>query len=374
MPNALLAAQALGQSTWYDNIRRGLLTSGELSVLIESGVTGVTSNPTIFEKAITGSTDYDATLVDLARAGHDQAVIFETLAIEDIRDTADLLRNVYDRTGGKDGYVSLEVSPHLAHDTEATIAAARRLFAVLNRPNVLIKVPATPEGVPAIERLISEGINVNVTLIFSLEAYRLVMDAYLRGLEVLASHGGDLSRIASVASFFVSRVDTAVDKLIEEHTAGAAPELKGLLGKAAIANARKAYHLFKETFASDRFAGLAARGARVQRPLWASTGTKNPLYPDTLYVDTLIGPDTVNTMPPATIAAVLDHGSPHPALDGTLQKADATLDALAAAGIDMAQVTAKLLTEGVASFAQSYDAVLAGIGDKCSRLIAGHAV
>ena len=373
MQNALLAAHALGQSSWYDNIRRGLLTSGELAELIKLGITGVTSNPTIFEKAITGSSDYDPALAELAQAGHEPAAIFEAIAIEDIRTAADLLRGVYDGSDARDGYVCLEVSPHLAHDTQATIAAAHRLVAALQRPNVMIKVPATPEGIPAIRSLISDGINVNVTLIFSLEMYRLVMDAYLSGLESLVDKGSAPSHIASVASFFVSRVDTTVDKLLEERMKTGDEGLKALLGKAAIANARKAYALFMETFATKRFAALSAKGARVQRPLWASTSTKNPLYPDTLYVDALIGPDTVNTMPPTTITAVLDHGHPRPTLEGMLNEANSTLQALAAAGIDMEQVTDRLLIEGVAAFAQSYDAVLSAIQAKSSQLVAGYA-
>jgi transaldolase len=375
MSNALLEARALGQSTWYDNIRRGLLTSGELSELIQLGVTGVTSNPTIFEKAIIGSSDYDQALSELARARLDPVAIFEALAIEDIQSAADLLRSVYDHTNGDDGYASLEVSPHLAHDTHGTIAAGRQLFAALNRPNVLIKVPATPEGIPAVRTLIADGINVNVTLIFSLAIYRQVMDAYIRGLEELVAQGKDPGSVTSVASFFVSRVDTAVDKLLQDRIDGGQAGLEPLLGEAAVANARKAYALFREEFGTERFAALKAKGARVQRPLWASTSTKNPTYPDTLYVDTLIGPDTVNTMPPTTVEATLDHGNPRRyTLEGTLPDAETTWSSLADAGIDMEAVSAKLLTDGVDSFAGSYDEVLASITAKCSKIMAGHAV
>ena len=373
MVNALLRAQALGQSTWYDNIRRGLLVSGELKELIRQGVTGVTSNPTIFEKALSSSTDYDEALLELAHAGTGAAAIFEAVAVEDIQGTADLLRSVYDYTDGTDGFVSLEVSPHLAYDTEGTIDAAHRLFAALNRPNVLIKVPATPQGILAVRSLIADGINVNVTLIFSLGAYREVMEAYIGGLEERVARGGDPSNVASVASFFVSRVDTAVDKLLQQRIDTGDTRLGELLGKAAIANARKAYALFQQTFGVQRFAALKTTGSRVQRPLWASTGTKNPAYPDTFYVDSLIGPDTVNTMPQATVEAALDHGDPQPTLEGTAQEAEATLQALAGAGIDMEQVTAKLLADGVDLFAQSYDAVLATVTAKGAQLVASHA-
>ncbi len=374
MVNALLTAQALGQSSWYDYIRRGILTSGELSRLVQLGITGVTSNPTIFERAIAGSSDYDQPLAELARQGSDPTETFEALALEDIRDAADLLRSVYDHTDGTDGYVSFEMSPYLAHDTQGSITEGRRLFAALDRPNVLVKVPATPEGIPAVRTLIAEGINVNITLIFSLDAYQQVIEAYIGGLEDRASRGEGVKGIASVASFFVSRVDTAVDALLQGRIDAGETGLKGLLGTAAIANARKAYALFQKAFAAQRFVALKAKGAQVQRPLWASTSTKNPAYPDTLYVDSLIGPNTVNTMPPATVEAVLDHGDPKSTLEGSAQKANAALDALAQADVDMDQVTAQLLKEGVEAFAQSYDAVLASVAAKCAKLVAGHAV
>ncbi len=373
MPNTIQQARALGQSTWYDNIRRGLLTSGDLAELIELGVTGLTSNPTIFEKAIAGSTDYDDALLSPTHSGKPPAQIFEALALEDIRGAADLLRGVYDETDGADGYVSLEVPPALAHDTGATVAEAHRLFDILDRPNVMIKVPATPQGVPAIRQLIADGLNINVTLTFSLESYRQGMEAYISGMEALAANGGDPSSVASVASFFVSRVDTAVDALLHERIRGGATGLRPLLGKAAIANAHMAYALFRHTFGQDRFEALRAQGARVQRPLWASTSTKDPAYPDTLYVDSLIGPDTVNTMPPATVTAVLDHGCPAVTLDDNAKDARSTLDALARADIDMGEVAAKLLADGVSAFARSYAAALASIQEKQAKLLAEHA-
>ena len=372
MTNPILQAQSLGQSTWHDNIRRGLLTSGKLAELIRLGITGLTSNPTIFEKAIAGSTDYDSALLELARSGASPAQAFDTLALEDIRDAADVLRSVYDHTNGDDGYASLEVPPSLAYDTEATVAEARRLFALLDRPNVMVKVPATPEGIPAVRRLIADGININVTLVFSLELYRRVMEAYVAGLEELIAQGKDPRTVASVASFFVSRVDTLVDGVLHERINDGEAELEPLLGKAAVANARVAYALFRQAFGQERFAALRAKGARVQRPLWASTSTKDPAYSDTLYVDSLVGPDTVNTMPPATITAVLDHGKPSPSLEGSAEEAQATLDALARIGIDMNAVTEKLLSDGVDAFSQSYEAVVASIREKQARLLAEH--
>ena len=292
----------LGQAVWLDYIRRALISSGELEVLIEKGIRGVTSNPTIFDKAIAGSADYDEALRSLIKQDKTDREIYEELVLEDIRQTADKLRSVYDKTGGLDGYVSLEVSPALASDTDGTVREAWRLFAQLDRPNVMIKVPATRAGIPAIQTLIGEGVNVNVTLIFSLSHYQPVAEAYISGLEGRLAAGGDVSSLASVASFFVSRVDTAVDSLLDK---AGHPELQGRI---AISNAKAAYARFQEIFTGERWERLAAHGARKQRVLWGSTGTKNPSYPDTLYVDGLIGPDTVNTVPPATLAAFLDHG------------------------------------------------------------------
>jgi transaldolase/glucose-6-phosphate isomerase len=357
---------SLGQSIWYDNIRRALLDSGELAELVGAGVRGVTSNPTIFEKAITGSTDYDEALRTLVDAGKSVDEIYEALVLEDIGRTADLLRAVFDQAGGTDGFASLEVNPSLANDTRGTIADARRLFAALGRPNVMIKVPATPAGFPAIRTLIADGVNVNVTLIFGLDQYKSVAEAYIAGLEKLAADGGDVSRVASVASFFVSRVDTAVDQALEAH-----PEGKDLQGKIAIANAKVAYAAFCEIFAGERWEKLAAKGAQVQRPLWASTSTKNPEYPDTLYVDNLIGPHTVNTVPPQTLQAVFDHGSVALALEKGMEEARDQVERLAELGVDLDAITQQLLDDGVASFAKSFDSLMASIAEKRERLLAG---
>ena len=369
MNNPVLQVQHLGQSMWYDNVRRGLLTSGEMGRLIDMGVSGVTSNPTILEKAIAGSTDYDDALLALIRDGKTVIETYEALAIEDIRATADLLRPVYDRTDGADGYASLEVSPNLAHDTDGTVDEARRLHGTLDRPNVMIKVPATPEGIPAIRRLIGEGINVNVTLIFSLEVYRQVREAYLSGLENLSKEDGQVGEVASVASFFVSRVDTAVDALLEERIRLGQNEVKALLGKAAVANAKLAYRDFQDTFQSKRFSQLGAERARVQRPLWASTGTKNPAYSDLLYVESLMGKDTVNTLPPATLTAFLEHGVAKATIEQEVHEAQQTLEALVAAEVSMEQVTDKLLADGVKAFADSFDKLLDNIREKRAKLL-----
>jgi transaldolase/glucose-6-phosphate isomerase len=354
----------LGQSIWFDNISRALLDSGELQELVESGVTGVTSNPSIFEKAIAGSADYDEAMGELVTQGLDEIEIYETLALADIQRAADTLRPVYDRTAGADGYVSLEVNPALAHDTKASIADARRLFAALDRPNVMIKIPATPAGLPAIETLIGEGININVTLMFSLAHYDAVAEAYLRGLEKLAAAGGDLSGVASVASFFVSRVDTAVDQALEKIGNS------DLLGKIAIANAKAAYARFLETFSGARWERLAAKGARVQRPLWASTSTKNPDYPDTMYVDDLIGPDTVNTMPPHTLSIFMERGTVAPTLEADMALAQTQLNQLAGLGIDLDAITQRVQDEGVEAFAESFDSLLNSVAAKRKKLLA----
>jgi transaldolase len=358
--------QQLGQSIWYDNMRRSMLDNGELVHLIEQGVTGITSNPTIFEKAIVGSTDYDDELRELVQdtsAGD----IYEILALADIRRAADLLRPVYDRTGGTDGYVSLEVSPTLARDTEGTVAEAQRLFTALDRPNVMIKIPGTPEGIPAIARSIGAGLNINVTLLFSLGQYEAVIDAYMDGLERLAASGGDVGSIASVASFFVSRVDTLVDKELEQHGNS------DLQGTIAVANAKLAYARFKELFSGERWQKLAQQGARVQRPLWASTGTKNPAYSDTLYVDTLIGEHTVNTMPPATLNATLDHGTPALTLESGIEEARSQVARLRDLNIDLDAITQQLQDDGVAAFAKSFESLISGIAEKRERLLAEHA-
>lgn len=356
----LLDLNRIGQSIWYDNIRRALIETGELQKLIDAGVVGVTSNPSIFEKAIAGSTDYDDAIRALVKEGHHVEAIYENLALEDIGHTADLLHPVYEETNGLDGYVSLEVSPTLAHDTQGTIDDARRLFKALGRPNVMIKVPATPAGIPAIRALISEGININVTLIFSLASYEQVMESYLAGLE---AYGGNLAQIASVASFFVSRVDSAVDKAL------AAAGNTELQGKIAIANAKAAYGRFQEIFSGPRWEKLIQRGARVQRPLWASTSTKNPAYPDTMYLDELIGPDTVNTVPPATLVAFQEHGVVAETLTIGLDEALAQLAQLAQLGVDLDVITQQLLDDGVSAFANSFTSLLASVSEKRDRLL-----
>jgi len=364
--NTTQQLHAAGQSIWYDNIQRGLLSNGALAGMIARGeVRGVTSNPTIFMNAITKSQDYDAGLAPLARAGWSAEDIFWQLAIEDIQRAADLFRPMYEESGGGDGYVSLEVSPYLAEDVEGTLAAAKRLWQRVDRPNLMIKIPATKAGLPAIAAAIAAGINVNVTLIFSNERYAAVMEAYLKGLEERAAQGLPLDSVASVASFFVSRVDTKVDGHLMEMIARGmtgAGEATRLLGRAAIANARLAYADFKELFSAGRFQALQARGARVQRPLWASTGTKNPAYRDVVYVEELIGPNTVNTVPPQTLAAFLDHGDVRPgSLEENLAEAAQVLIALEALRISMSTVTLELEQEGVKSFADAFTALLDGV-------------
>ncbi len=361
----------LGQSIWYDYIRRSFLTSGELETLIDKGLRGVTSNPSIFERAIAGSADYDGDMKKLVGDGKSTEEIYETLALKDIALAADQFRAVYDETNGTDGYVSLEVNPRLAHDTEKTISEAKRLFEALQRPNIMIKVPATTAGIPAITELIGACVNVNVTLIFGLESYKAVANAYLKGLEKLAAdgpsvHGGHgIDKVASVASFFVSRVDSAVDLELEKIGND------GLQGKIAIANARLAYKEFQNIFSGPRWENLAAKGAHVQRPLWASTGTKNPIYADTLYVDQLIGPYTVNTLPPSTLNSFLDHGTVSQTLTNGVEEAASQIDQLRALGIDLGYVTKKLQDDGVKAFAESFDSLMGSISEKRDRLLAG---
>lgn len=363
MSNRIQQLYKLGQSVWCDHLSRGMIASGELDRLIGLGIVGITSNPTIFMKAVTSGRDYDDRLTALADDLSDMQA-YEALVLPDIRDAADRLRAVYDRTDAVDGYVSLEVNPHLAHDTRGTVEEARRLWSEVDRPNLMIKVPATPAGVPAIEALLSEGINVNVTLIFALAAHERVMQAYVAGVDRFRSRGGDVRRLASVASFFVSRVDSLVDKRLED-LAKAGASTGGLPGKAAIANARLAYAAFERTFGSGGvFSASASAGARVQRPLWASTSTKNPQYPDTIYVDGLIGPQTVNTLPPATIEAFLDHGRPEVRLAGGLEDARGVMSALSGLGIPIEHVTDQLLTEGVKLFSDSFDELLRNIAQR----------
>ena len=361
----------LGQSIWYDYIRRALITSGDLEALISQGLRGMTSNPSIFEKAISGSADYDADLKIMAEEDKSVQEIYESLALKDIGMAADLFRPVYDETRGLDGYVSLEVNPDLAHDTEKTVSEARRLFEALHRPNVMIKVPATKAGIPAIAELITSGVNVNVTLLFSVEIYKEVAKAYLNGLEGLLARGPSvdgghtIEGIASVASFFVSRVDSAVDRELEKRAR------KDLAGKTAVANARTAYRAFREIFSGPRWENLRENGASVQRLLWASTGTKNPLYSDTLYVDQLIGPSTVNTVPPATLKRFLDHGTVQETLTQDMDDAEKHMADIAALGIDLEAVTGELLDEGIQAFAQPFKALMTSIEEKRDRLVSG---
>ncbi len=358
--NPLVQLSKLGQSPWYDQMTRSLVTEGTLKNMIEEdGLRGLTSNPTIFEKAISGSKDYEDALRELVGKSVDE--IYDALVVGDIASAADVFRPVYEAQDGKDGFVSIEVSPLLAQDTAGTVKEARRLHAKLARPNVMIKVPATPEGLPAFEELISEGVSVNVTLIFSVEVYSQVVEAYLKGLEKRIAKGGAVNRVASVASFFVSRIDTAVDKKLEEIAKAGRPEAAELAGKAAIANAKLAYEKFQQLFSGPRWEKLAAAGAQFQRPLWASTGTKNPQYSDVLYIDSLIGPHTVNTMPPATYNAFGEHGKPAVTITDDMQGAHEVFDKLKALGIDITAVTTELTVAGVASFSESYNNLIAVI-------------
>ena len=369
MTNPLVTLQSLGQSPWHDNIRRGLLTSGALEKMVQAGdITGLTSNPTIFEQAIAQSSDYSVAIAQLAQHGKSPEEIFDQLSTDDIRAAADVLAPVYKRTNSADGFVSIEVTPYYAHDTQMTIAEARRLWKVVDRPNLMIKIPATPAGLPAIQQCIADGMNVNVTLIFSLQRYIEVMDAYLAGLEERLAAGKPVKNIASVASFFVSRVDSLVEKMLDEkiQAGGDAEKLHKLKGQAAIANAKLAYSVFKKQFALARFQELAREGARVQRPLWASTSTKNPAYPDVYYVEALIGPDTVNTMPPQTIVAYKDHGQPALRLEDNVDEARQTIADLEAVGIHMDVVTQQLETEGVASFNKSFDMLMKVVKEQCT--------
>lgn len=366
--NPLRQLAEMQQSIWYDNIQRSLLTNGGLKKMIdEDGLSGMTSNPAIFEKAIAGSNDYDDVLKSLQAAGKatNSLDVFYHLAIEDIQMAADQFHATYQATNGLDGYVSLEVSPTLAHDTEATISEARELVKRVNRENLMIKVPATKAGLPAIETLISEGININATLLFSVDRYRDLIDAYLRGLEKLHANGGDLSKVASVASFFVSRVDSAIDKQLEGLINDSnRDEINALMGKAAIANAKAAYMVYKDIYGSSRFVALRKAGAHPQRLLWASTGVKNPNYSDVMYVDQLIGPNTVNTVPPATYSAFRDHGNVADTLELDEEGALRVLTRLADLGVNMTEVTDKLEVDGVKLFADAFSTLLAAIDQK----------
>jgi len=364
--NPLQKLADYGQSPWFDYIQRSLISSGELKRLVdEEGLKGVTSNPAIFEKALSAGDDYKLFIAENAGIAEDAVELYELIAVRDIRDAADILRPVYDATDKRDGFVSLEVSPSLAHDTEKTLDEARRLWKLVDRPNLMVKVPATPEGIPAVERLISEGININVTLLFSQVAYRKIAESYIAGLEKYAAENDDLSSVASVASFFVSRIDSLVDSQIQEKLKDASGEdktlLESLLGKVAIANAKMAYQIYLEAFSGERWEKLAKKGAQTQRVLWASTGTKNPEYCDVLYIEELIGNDTVNTIPPATWSAFRDHGRLRESLTENVEEAEKTLENLKNAGISLDAATDKLLTDAVRLFVEPYDKMIAAV-------------
>jgi transaldolase/transaldolase/glucose-6-phosphate isomerase len=363
--NPLRQLHELGQSVWLDNLRRADLKSGALKKLIdEDGLTGLTSNPTIFQKAVEGSQDYDDLFAQY-RGKASAAEVYERLVVRDIQGAADLFRPVFESTRGRDGYVSLEVSPHQAFDLEGTLEEARRLWKAVDRPNLMVKVPGTVEGIPALRQLLSEGLNINVTLLFAQETYQQVAEAYVDGLEAFSKAGGDVSKVASVASFFVSRIDTLIDGQVQKKRAGASPELARALdaveGKVAIANAKQAYGRYQKVFSTPRWQALAGKGARTQRVLWASTSTKNPKYRDVLYVEELIGPDTVNTMPPATVSAFRDHGKARVSLTEDPAGAQATFKALEAAGISMKAVTDELVKDGVKLFSNSFNELVHAI-------------
>ena len=365
MSENLKQLAAAGTSPWLDNIRRGWLKSGEFKKMVDDGIVGVTSNPTIFQKAIADSSDYDEAIRELQGSGKSAGDVFFELAIQDVQEAADQIRSVYDSTNHLDGFVSFELPPAMANDTAKSVAAAPEFWGRIDRPNIFIKIPGTAEGVPAIEESIFAGINVNVTLLFSLAAYDAIHEAFIRGLERRVEAGLPVDDVHSVASFFVSRVDTAVDNEL--------PEGSPLRGKAAVANAKLAYQHFVTTIASDRWQALAAKGARVQRPLWASTGTKNAEYSDVLYVDSLIGPDTVNTMPEGTIAAFSDHGTVARTVDADVDGARAELAAIAEAGVDLDAVTHKLELDGVKSFSDSFDSLLETVSERLGAVTRGAA-
>ena len=369
--NRLVQLQDFDQSVWLDSISRGLVQSGQLQALVDNdGLRGMTSNPAIFEKAISGSDDYRDQLRALHAAGKSTTEIYEAVAITDIQSACDVLRPVYDTSDGEHGLVSLEVSPELAFDTEGTIAEVRRLWQQVDRPNLMIKIPATDEGVPAVQQMLTEGHNVNITLMFSLTDYDNVAEAYISALEARAAAGEPIDRIASVASFFVSRIDTLADELLEARVQAGETRAQELMGQVAIANAKVAYQHFLEFFKSERFRKLEAKGARVQRVLWASTSTKNPAYSDVMYVDTLIGPHTVNTLPDDTMDAFRDHGTLAQTVDSGAAEAQAVLDALSAVGVDYEAMTRQLQQEGVDKFVKPYHALLERIEQVCAELVA----
>jgi transaldolase len=366
----LAALADLGQGVWMDYIQRGLIRGGQLAEMVRNDcLSGVTSNPAIFEKAITGSTDYDDDIRRLVQQGKTAEQIYQSLAVQDVQEATDVLREVYDKSGGKDGFVSLEVSPHLAYETDRTIAEARDLWHKVNRPNLLVKIPATLPGLPAIRQCLSEGININITLLFSVSRYDRVAEAYLEGVEALATRGQKPDRIASVASFFLSRIDVLIDPLLDQAQKEGrnAALAKALQGQAGVACAKLAYQTYKKIVSGGRFQKLSALGARVQRLLWASTSTKNPTYSDTMYVEPLIGPDTVNTMPLETLQAYRDHGQPAVRIEEGLDRAGQLPDQLKTFGIDLEKVADQLEQEGVQKFIKPYDSLIAKLREKLTR-------
>jgi transaldolase len=369
--NPLKKLETLGQSIWLDYIRRDLVSGGDLHLLLENdGLRGITSNPAIFEKAIAESNIYDEDIRKMASEKKDINTIYEAISQQDVRNAADVFRPLYEKTAGEDGFVSLEVNPHLANDTEGTIAEGRRLWTTLNRPNVLIKVPATAEGLPAISQLISEGINVNVTLLFGLPRYREVAEAYIKGIEIRVAQGKPVNKIASVASFFLSRIDTLVDPLIEKIIVSDIEKkemAKIALGEVAISSARLAYQIYKEIFESKRFKKLENKDACVQRLLWASTSNKNPKYSDIKYIEALIGSNTVNTVPPQTINAYRDHGNPKLTIELDLKKANRVLESLPELGIDIDMVTQQLEDEGIGKFNEPFDKLMEALAKKSQK-------
>lgn len=373
MPSPLNSLITFGQSFWLDNIRRGFTRSGELRRLIDvDGLRGETSNPTIFEKAVAESDDYDDAVKELVAAKKSVADVYDVLTTDDVREACDVFRDLYNETKGADGYVSIELPPKFSKNTDASIAEAQRLWSIIGRPNLMVKVPATDEGIPVVRRLIGDGLNVNITLMFGEGYYEKVIDAYMGGLEDRMKKGLPLQQVASVASCFVSRVDTEADKRLTAAMESADParraRLESLLGKTATANSKRLYRLYKNSIATDRFSALAAAGARRQRPLWASTSTKNPKYPDTYYVEALIGEDTVDTMPPATIDAFRDHGKAAATLERGMHEADGTIASLEELGISLKDITDQLLAEGLASFQKSYDQLFEVIETKVAAL------
>lgn len=371
MAHPILEARNLGQGIWQDELRRGMMTSGELKALVYQGLSGITANPTIFEKAIGQTGDYDREIKNLVGQGvFNPKDLYERVAIEDIQQAADLLRPVYEETRGRDGFVSFEVSPALAYDTQGTIAEARRFCEAIGRENLMIKVPGTPQGFPAVAALTGEGININITLLFGLEAYRAAAEAYMEGLDRWTANGGDPSRVASVASFFISRIDTAVDERVSTDLKATKDserrkKLKSLLGKAALANAKIAYTVYQELIQSKRWRDLAGLGARTQRVLWASTSTKNPKYPNLMYVEELIGRDTVNTMPADTLREFIKKGKVRETLPKGLEEARRTMETLADVGISIREVTDSLVTKGVKLFAESLEKLERALEKKC---------